>query len=169
MKAMVIYDSGFGNTAQIAEAITQRLAISFAPPHSITIRSVAQVTPAQLQGLDVLVVGSPTQRCRPTPAISALLKRIPNGTLQGVKVAAFDTRFTSLEIDTLGFIAAKFIRFFGYAAKPIADLLQKKGGALTAPPEGFYVEGMEGPLMEGELQRAANWAEVLVSKCVVVA
>jgi hypothetical protein len=51
-----------------------------------------------------------------------------------------------------------FVELFGYAAKPIADRLRKKGGSLVAPPEGFYVAGTEGPLLEGELDRAAQWA-----------
>ena len=49
------------------------------------------------------------------------------------------------------------MKLFGYAAKPIADRLKKKGGELTIPPEGVYVKGTEGPLKEGELERAADW------------
>ena len=59
-----------------------------------------------------------------------------------------------------------FLRFmagrFGYAAKPIADRLQKKGGDLAVPPEGFIVLGAEGPLKEGELERAAEWGRRVV-------
>jgi flavodoxin I len=50
------------------------------------------------------------------------------------------------------------VKLFGYAAEPIAAKLQKKGGTLAAPPEGFFVGGTEGPLKEGELERAAQWA-----------
>ena len=45
------------------------------------------------------------------------------------------------------------------AAKPIINKLTSKGGQLVLPPEGFYVEGMEGPLLEGELDRAVKWAD----------
>ena len=105
----------------------------------------------------MLIVGSPTQRFRPLPAVTALLKSIPDNGLNGVKVAAFDTRFPESEIEK-NRILAFFVRIFGYAAKPIADRLEKKGGDLVAPPEGFYVGGVEGPLLEGELERAADWA-----------
>ena len=54
------------------------------------------------------------------------------------------------------------VNFFGYAAKPIANRLQKKAGALIAAPEGFIVKGKEGPLKEGELERAAQWARQLM-------
>jgi flavodoxin I len=52
-----------------------------------------------------------------------------------------------------------FIKVFGYAAKPIADLLQKIGGEFSLPPEGFFVKDAEGLLKEGELERAAEWAK----------
>jgi hypothetical protein len=51
----------------------------------------------------------------------------------------------------------------GYAAKRIANQLKRAGGSLIAPPEGFYVEDTEGPLKDGELERAANWAEGLLT------
>jgi hypothetical protein len=51
---------------------------------------------------------------------------------------------------------------FGYAAKPISDKLVRKGGELAAPPEGFIVEGSEGPLRGGELERAAAWARAII-------
>jgi flavodoxin I len=57
---------------------------------------------------------------------------------------------------------AFFVRLSGdsaYAAKHIADRLKKKGSQLIVPPEGFFVEGMEGPLVQGELERAADWAK----------
>ena len=47
------------------------------------------------------------------------------------------------------------------AASTIAKLLQKKGGTLMAAPEGFLVTGEEGPLKDGELERAANWVQAL--------
>jgi hypothetical protein len=56
-----------------------------------------------------------------------------------------------------------FVRMFGYAAKPISDKLEGKGGEVVMPPEGFYVEGVEGPLQEGELERAADWARQIIA------
>lgn len=50
------------------------------------------------------------------------------------------------------------VKIFGYAAEPIARQLMKKGGTLALPPEGFYVKASEGPLKDGELDRAAAWA-----------
>ena len=158
MKAMVVYDSGYGNTEQIAQAIGNALG----PLETVEILRVGNVRPEQFAGLDYLIVGSPTQRFRPTGAIKGLLKSIPRNGLQGVKVAAFDTRLTVAEIEEVR-VLAFFVRIFGYAAKPIAAGLEKNGGELVVPPEGFYVHGMEGPLLEGELERAAGWAQRITS------
>jgi flavodoxin len=149
-----VYDSGYGNTEKIAQAIGQALG----PPEEVEIARAGDVQPEQLTGTALLVVGSPTQRFRPTGATTNFLKAIPQNGLQGVKVAAFDTRLPVSEIERVR-VLAFFVRIFGYAAKPIADRLEKKGGELVIPPEGFFVEGMEGPLQEGELERAAGWAK----------
>ena len=158
MKALVVYDSVFGNTGKVAQAIGQALG----SPEEVETLRVGEVTPEQLTRVTLLVVGSPTRQFRPTPATTNLLKSIPANGLQGVKVAAFDTRFLESAINKVR-ILAFFVKIFGYAAKPIADRLEKKGGELAAPPEGFYVGDTEGPLLEGELERAAAWAGQLVA------
>ncbi len=158
MKALIVYDSFFGNTEQIAQAMGHALG----SPEDVEVLRVSDVKPEQLTGAALLVVGSPTRGFRPTPAISNLLKSIPKNGLKGVKVAAFDTRFTMDEIESSVFILRILVKRFGYAAKPIADRLKKKGGELIMPPEGFFVEGTEGPLKEGELERAADWAQRLI-------
>lgn len=162
MKAMVIYDSQFGNTAQIAQAIGRGLSDALASAPDVQVSRIAEVQPERLADLDILVVGSPTQKFRPTSATKEFLKRIANKSLKGVLVAAFDTRITEEEINSHG-VFAKFVNIFGYAAQPIADDLQKKGGKPIAPPEGFYVGGTEGPLLEGELERAEAWGRKIAA------
>jgi hypothetical protein len=112
--------------------------------------------------LDLLLVGSPTRGFRPSEATNSLLKSIPANGLKGVKVAAFDTRIAIAEMKPA--ILRFFARIAGYAAKPIADLLRKKGGDLIVPPEGFYVEDTEGPLKAGELERATDWGRQMGAK-----
>ena len=158
MNALVVYDSAYGNTEQIAQAIGKALG----PQEEIEVVRVDDAKPEQLSGLKLLIVGSPTQRFRATTAMADFLKSIPKSGLKGVKVAAFDTRLTKREIEETP-VLPFFVRIFGYAAKPISDSLEKKGGELILPPEGFYVEGMEGPLQDGELERAAEWARQLIA------
>ncbi len=153
MKTLIIYDSFFGNTEKIAGAISAAID----PQDCTGVLRVKDVTPDQLNGIELLFVGSPTRGFRPTEPIRAFLANLPANGLSGVRVAAFDTRI-SAEDTKSGFLRF-MIKLFGYAAKPIAVLLQKKGGALAQPPEGFYVKDSEGPLKEGELERATNWAK----------
>jgi flavodoxin I len=117
---------------------------------------VTEAQPDKLADLDLLIVGSPTRAFRATPATYQFIKAIPANDLAGVKVAAFDTRMNVQEtsVGILKFLA----KLFGYAAEPIAKQLAKKGGELTAEPAWFYVTDSEGPLKDGELERAAAWA-----------
>lgn len=159
MKALVVYDSVYGNTRQIAEAIGQGLDL----PEDVSVVAAAETTSDQLADVDLLVMGSATQRFRPLAPTSALLKSIPSNGLQGVKVAAFDTRIPEEEIQKIR-ILAFFVNIFGYAAEPIAKRLQQKGGELVVPAEGFYVGGTEGPLVEDELERATEWGREIRSQ-----
>jgi flavodoxin len=158
MKALVVYDSQYGNTERIAQAIGHALGIQ----GDVETLRVSNVTPEHLAGISFLIVGSPTQRFRPTTATTNFLKSIPKNDLESIKVAAFDTRLTEKEIGE-NRILAFFVRLYGYAAEPISKILQKKGGELILPPEGFFVEGMEGPLSQGELERASDWANQMIA------
>jgi flavodoxin I len=153
LKGMVIYDSFFGNTEQIAKAIGKVLQSK----GNVKVLKVNQVKPEQLVGLNLLIVGSPTRAFRPTGSINRFLGKIPRNGLKDIKVAAFDTGISLDDVNST--IGQWFIKSFGYAAKPISDKLKKKRGELIAPPEGFFVEGTEGPLKQGELERAADWAK----------
>jgi flavodoxin I len=159
MKALVIYDSQYGNTEKIAQAIGQALG----SPEQVTILKVNQVKPGQITGIDLLIVGSPTQQFRSTSAVKDLLNGIPKNGLKGVRVAAFDTRFTEKKIKDTSSVLSFFVRIYGFAAKTISDKLKEKGAELVLPPEGFYVEDMEGPLKAGELERAAEWARQILA------
>jgi flavodoxin len=108
------------------------------------------VNPAELNAFDLLVIGSPTYGGRPMPSVAELLNKIPESAIKGKNIAAFDTR-----------IPTKLAKIFGYAADRIAKNLKEKGGNPVVPGEGFYVNGKEGPLKEGELERAASWAKEL--------
>lgn len=148
MKALVVYDSFFGNTEKIAHAVAKALG---AP----ALRA-GEINPEQLKGVELIVVGSPTRAFSPTAAVKSFLKALPAKSLRGVKCAAFDTRVNIAEVNVpiLKFMAG----IFGYAAPAMAKLLMKKGASSCAQPEGFFVKASEGPLKEGEIERAADWA-----------
>lgn len=153
MKAIVIYDSFFGNTEKIALAVSSVLGA----PEDVVVMRVVEAKLEQLKEIDLLVVGSPTRKFTMSDATKAFLRSIPAGGLAGVRVAAFDTRIATEGIKA-GFLGW-FVNKAGYAAQPIMKLLTDKGGKQAAPPVGFYVQGSEGPLKAGELECAAVWAK----------
>ena len=144
MKALVIYDSLYGNTKTIAEAIGGAI------PGEVDVLHVGEADAYELGGCDLLIVGAPTHGGRASEPARGFLDEIPARALEGINVAGFDTRYDH-----------KLARLLGFAAPKIAKALQKKGGSLAGPPGDFYVTGGEGPLKEGELERAATWAKGL--------
>jgi len=141
MKALIVYDSTYGNTEKLAKAI------GAAVGGEVNVVRVAEANAAALNKTELLIVASPTMGGRPTEAILRFLNSIPASSLKNVKVAAVDTR-----------LKAKGVKIFGNAAEKIAGKLAKCGGTPIAPPEGFFVGGTKGPLADQELERAAAWA-----------
>jgi flavodoxin len=143
MRALIIFDSLHGNTAEVAQAIGEAL------PGDVSVSHVGEVSTGDLNAVDLLIVGSPTHGGWFTEETKGWLEQVPATALQGVRVAVFDTRTPPTILS----------RLFGFAAPRIASRLEKKGVTVLVPPEGFIVEGIKGPLAEGELERAAGWAE----------
>ncbi len=149
MKILIVYDSLFGNTEKIAHAIAE----SCAGQDMQVIRAKdAQID--ALQGVDFLVVGSPTHGGRPSEETKKFLDRISDAALTGIKAATFDT---SIPTAGKGRLTRWIVRLFGYAAKHIAKPLASKGAKIVGI-ESFFVTEKEGPLCDGELERAKQWA-----------
>jgi flavodoxin len=154
MKTLILFDSFFGNTEQIARTIGQQ----FEGEQSKTMR-ISEVKSEDMDDVNLLIIGSPTRGFRPTEATNAFLKdKLPKD-LSGINVAVFDTR---IALETIKSKAFRFmVNTGGYAASTMAKKLTKKNASLIASPEGFLVTGEEGPLKEGELERAAEWGRQL--------
>lgn len=170
MRAVIVYESMFGSTKKVAEAIAEGLA-------DCAEVSVVPVTSAGahiLDGADLVVVGGPTHThgmSRPgTRKMAGKRARKPGsgaelvpGAVSGPGVrewlaslgrleaagAAFDTRLQGLPA------------FTGRASKSIRRHLAHHGARIAASPESFLVEGLTGALAEGELERARAWGERL--------
>ena len=156
MKVVVVYDSKYGNTAKIANAL-----VSAIEEPNITQLLLAQdATNADLHRVGMLIVGSPTQGGRPTQNIQKFLENLPNGALKNISVVAFDTRFA---VDEHGVGLELLMKTMGFAASHIAAGLEAKGGVQLVEPEGFIVQQKEGPLRKSELDRANKWAKSLLS------
>ena len=152
MKTLVLFDSKFGNTEQIARAIGAALEQS----GSVDVRSISEM--AQLApGIELLVVGGPTQAHGVNSALKTFLDGLPPEALRGTAAAAFDTRLRWP------------VLLSGSAARGIAERLERKGARLVAKPESFYVEHGEGPLADGEVARAESWARQVAGAILGVA
>ncbi len=155
MKALIIYDSRFGNTEKVARAIGEAIT----PLGEVRVVKVADANASELLPIDFLIVGSPTHGGGATRAIKEFLRKIPANALEDVRVASFDTRFSAKD---KGLGARIVLGIFRYAAGRIATILEYKGGYLAMVPEGFIVDESEGPLKKGELERAAIWAKQII-------
>jgi flavodoxin I len=143
MNTFVVYDSQYGNTERIALAIADTLR-AFGQAQAVRVDSVH---PVSFQGVDMLILGSPTQGFRPTLAMQAFLGNVSSQSLSGLAVACFDTRFRGS-------------LWKSSAASRMARQLRAMGVEPIVPPESFFVKAMkkEGPLVAGEVERAASWA-----------
>ncbi len=151
MKTLIIYDSFFGNTEVIAKAIGKY----FKAEETLVIR-IADFNPEYLKGISTIIIGSPTRGFRPTELISKFINE-QGQKLIGLNFAVFDTR---IEINTIKSGIARFIvKNGGYAANTMAKKISKLGANLLVPAEGFLVTGEQGPLKEGETERAENWGK----------
>ena len=164
MRVLVVYESMFGSTRQIAEAIGQGLMTEF----DGEVLGVAEA-PTSLDTFDFVVVGAPThawgmswpstRRSTPIrvdkpdsglvlepgantgPGVREWLKSVSCGT---AKAATFDTRMNSPAL------------FTGRASKGIARQLSRHGLSIIVPPESFLVD-KKSHLVPGELERARAW------------
>ena len=144
MKAMIVYDSKWGNTENIAKAISIGLGSG-----TKAVR-VGSPSSNEYDKVDLLVVGSPILGGRPSEAIQRYINEIPQTISKRLKAATFDTR-----------LASKFVKIFGFAAVRMAGQLKEKGFTLCLQPEGFIVNSRSGPLADGEIERATQWGKEL--------
>lgn len=167
MKALIVYDSRYGNTEKIACSLRDGLA--GAPEEAdVELIRASDAPGAAVAGRDLVLVGGPTHGTNPSPGTHEFLKRIPENALSGVKVAAFDTRTDPEQLKGMARVFARILDQFGYAAPKISVALKKRGGQVIREPEGFIVLDMEGPLQEGELERAREWAQAIAARRVAV-
>lgn len=162
MKAQVVYESMFGNTRDIAEAISEGLA-----KHVATDVTEIDELGSGSEDVDLLVAGGPTHafgltwsRTRADAANRATMPLISRGHglrewLDGLpkspatrNAATFDTQVRVRGLP-------------GSAARGAARRLRRRGYRLVAAPESFYVTGTTGPLAEGEIERARAWGDQL--------
>lgn len=172
MRALVVYESMFGNTRHVAEAVARGLSEG----GSVKVLPVVEASAVDPGDYDLLVIGGPThvhgmsrESTRQSAQDSAekshgRLTMEPDGAVVGVRdwidsfsgipgrAAAFDTRFDAAPLLT------------GRASKWIDRHLRSSGFTMLASPESFLVTGKETRLLPGEETRAQAWGKLLATR-----
>ena len=166
IRALVVYESMFGCTEKVAQAVAVGLVEAGA---TVEVHDVRASRAHGLPAFDLLVVGAPTHAfslSRPATRRDAVRQGAPAGVQQtglrewisalawseaaaGRPIAAFDTRVSRVR------------RFPKAAAIRAAHLLSHQGFRVVARPEGFVVEDLHGPVASGEAERARAWGRRL--------
>lgn len=171
MRALVTFESVYGNTRAIAEALAEGLRDA----GEVRVESQDQLGADALHDADLVVVGAPTHmHGLPTslsrqmaakaseeegvevdPSASAgpgIRTWLSQQAGDGRSAAAFDTRVDKNPALT------------GSAARGIARRLRARGFELALGPESFFVDDAEGPLADGELDRAREWGRAIANQ-----
>ena len=166
MRALVIYESMFGNTAEIARAVAEGLRAEHVVVDVVEVRDAP---PADQIMADLIVVGAPTHAfslSRASTRADAVRQGAPAGAaatglrewiesmpaqpvLARPLAATFDTRVTKVR------------RIPKAASTRAAHLLSRHGYELVSRPTPFLVEDLRGPLIAGEADRARTWGRVI--------
>jgi Flavodoxin domain len=168
MRAIVVYESMYGNT----HAVAVNIAAGLRATHEVTLVPVTRATPELTATADLIVVGCPTHMHRmPTaasrraaaeaarkqgsgltldpdadgPGLRAWLEGI---SAENVLAASFDTRLSGISA------------FTGRASRNISRLLTRHGCRLIVPPESFLVS-KQNVLLKGESARASSWGALV--------
>jgi len=173
MKVFVVFESMYGNTHEIANAIADGLA----PAGDVTVGSVGELTAGSIEGAELVVVGGPTHihgmsrrssraaaakgakddddlHLEPHadgPGLREWFEELPDASA-GALGLAFDTR-----ID-------KSALLVGSAAKAISKRLRRRHYASLADPESFFMDESGSTLKEGETDRARRWGAELARR-----
>ncbi len=160
-KALVVYESMFGNTEAVAEAIASGLATTM----DVELHEATKAPRPVTEFLDLVVVGGPTHAfsmSRPNTREDAIRQGAQHRADEiGIRewlealhagphselVATFDTKVDKVR------------RLPGSAAKKAAKVVHNLGYESAAKAESFYVHDVDGPLLDGELDRAKAWGE----------
>jgi len=154
VNTVVVYFSKFGNTQMVAEEIAEALRLAGA----VRVINSAALKAQDFMGADLVVMGTPTHNMSLPKAVRPIFDLLPKRSLKSIPVAAFDTSYKMADRNTPEWLA----RFT--AAPKLARKLRRLGGKQVVAPETFHVKDREGPLYEGELERAARWAQSLVER-----
>jgi flavorubredoxin len=149
MKVVLVYDSKYGNTERIAQAIAKGLAE--AGLTEVRVLWAVKACEDDFHDADLWIIGSPTRWGGPTFKIRTLLSNAIKYEGKGRRAAVFDTRFDKVHSGS---------------SERLKAVLEKGGLTLVTDPESFLVTGTSGPLKEGEESRAELYGKLIGARAI---
>ena len=152
MKVIIVYKTKFGNTKKAAEAIGEGLAEG---GHDIVLKNVDEINVDEIKDVDMLVIGSPTYAGSHARSIKKFINKLSEINLEGKSIAAFDTHSSGGD--------GKFLR---KAVFKMEKQILKKIPGIKKVMDGLQVgvHGIEGPLIDGELEKCKEYGKNLASQ-----
>jgi menaquinone-dependent protoporphyrinogen IX oxidase len=155
MNSIIVYDTSYGNTKKIAETIAETLKES---GMEVTLFKVNEVKKLSAKDYNLLVLGSPTKFGTMTFAMKWFLGKVKSEEWMNKPFAAFDTE------NPENIEQSQLQNKEWSAAEKIAEKLKEKKMNQLAPVLKALVLGQKGPLVEGEINRARDYASELANK-----
>jgi hypothetical protein len=167
MTALVVHESHWGNTRQVAQAIADGLVDSDC--RSVHVVDVAEAPSPLPDGVDLVVLGGPTHAfsmSRPATRRDAHDRGAePGHEGRGIRewLATLPTGDPSCAVATFDTRAEQVRRLPGSAARAAGRFVSHHRLGTMVATESFYVADSPGPLVDGELERARAWGRALAS------
>ena len=150
MKGIVVFDTSYGNTKTIAQAISETLKESGIEVDAFYVKDVKKLS---AKDYNLLVLGSPTKFGTMSFAVKRFLGKVKKEEWMNKPFATFDTENPE-----------NIERKEGSAAEKIAEKLKEKQMNQLLPVLKAVVLGWKGPLQEGEIERTKEYAKELAIK-----
>jgi len=149
MKVIVVYESKYGNTKLVAETIAE--GIREVEGIETVVSEVKEVDLNRIADYDAILLGSPNHIGGPTGGINKFIDRLGKLPLREKPFAVFDTY---IEKD------------FEKTAKKMEKRIGEKvpGSKLAAPGLSIRVDGMKGPISEGELPKCKEFGKKIAAQ-----
>lgn len=155
MKTLVVYYSKFGNTRRLAEVVAEAITKA----GHVRVINIDQLAVSDLDGADLVVMGTPTHAFSVPQAVRSILDAQPPGILAGKSVAAFDTTVKPWPL--------RWMR----ASPKLLRRLRALGGKPVARPQTFFVKlhntqgtGEINLLLDCEMEQARQWADQITGQ-----
>jgi menaquinone-dependent protoporphyrinogen IX oxidase len=153
LKGIIIYDTSYGNTKKVAETIAETLKESGIEADFFKVNEVKNLS---AKDYDFLVLGSPTKFGTMSFAVKFFLGKMKSEEWINKPFAAFDTE------NPENIEKARAENKEWSAAEKIAAKLKEKKMNQLLPVLKAAVLGQKGPLVDGEIERAKEFARTLI-------